>query len=228
MSHLCIENIACPACGVQQELTLFRSLNGERVPAQVEQLLAGTFELRTCAVCRHAFRPEHRMLYAHVPARVWVVMYPLTDRPRFAMLEHGVGLLFAQTFASSPALITHLLERVRPRLVFGQHMLSESARMAHEGIDATTLECAKLLAYRRNLPALTPHGPVELCYEGMPVLGELRLGVHTLAEGRRVGELSVPGDLLDEATVGREAFISQYPALFTQPYISATRYLFGA
>ena len=228
MSHLCVETIACPACGVQQEHSLFRSLNGERVPAQVKLLLDGTFELRTCAACQHAFRPEHRMLYAHVPARVWIVMYPLGDRGRFHQLEQGVDVLFEQTFAHSPALVTGFLERARPRLVFGQHMLSEGVRVAHEGIDPAMLECAKLLAYRRHLAALTPHGPVELCYEGMPVLGELRLGIHTLADGRRVGALDVPGDLLDEAAVAREVFAGQYPALFTHPYVSATRYLFGA
>jgi hypothetical protein len=227
MSHLCSETVACPACGAEQQMTLFRSLNGERVPAQVAELLAGTFEQRTCASCGHGFQPEHRMLYAHVPARVWVVMYPRGERRRFAMLEHGLDLSFAHDFAHAPELVRGMLTAARPRLVFGQHMLSESVRVAHAGIDPVALECAKLLAYRRNLATLTPRGPAELVFEEMAA-PELRLGIHALTDGRRVSELCVPAEFLDEAASARDQFADLYPELFARPYVSATRYLFGA
>jgi hypothetical protein len=229
MSHLCSETIACPACGAEQQMTLFRSLNGERVPAQVELLLAGNFERRGCAACGHEFQPEHRMLYAHVPARVWVVMYPRSERPQFAMLEHGLSLVFANDFANAPELVSDLLTAARPRLVFGQHMLSESVRVAHAGVDPVALECAKLLAYRRNLAELVPHGPAELVFEELEEpASAIRLGVHTLSDGRRAGELRVATTLLDEAAAARDEFAELYPELFARPYLSATRYLFGA
>jgi CpXC protein len=228
MSHLCSETVACPACGAEQEMTLFRNLNGERVPAQVQLLLDGAFERRACQSCGHQFQPEHRMLYAHVADRVWVVMYPRSERPRFAVLEHGLALVFAHDFAHAPELVHGQLASARPRLVFGQHMLRESIRIAHDRIDPAGLECAKLLAYRRQLAALVAHGPAELCYEGRVGSGELALGIHALADGRRVGELRGAADLLDEAAAGRERFEQQYPELFARPYVSAARYLFGA
>ncbi|HKE18149.1 MAG TPA: CpXC domain-containing protein [Kofleriaceae bacterium] len=227
MSHLCGETIACPACGAAAELTLFRSLNGERVPAQVELLLDGTFEQHTCAACGHRFQPEHRMLYAHVPARVWVVMCPRVDRPRFAVLEHGVALLFAESAAGAPEVVSGMVAGARPRLVFGQHMLRESLRTVQAGIDPALLECAKLLAYRRRMPELVRHGPAELCCEGVEA-GELRLAIHTLGDGRRAGELRAPEGLLDEAAAARDELAGRYPDLFSRPYVSATRYLFGA
>lgn len=228
MSHLASESVSCPVCGVEQQMTLFRSLNGERVPAQVQLLLDGSFERHACASCGRDFRPEHRMLYAHVAARVWVVMYPLADRPRFATLEHGLALVFAHNVAHAPELVGEFLAQARPRLVFGQHMLSESVRIAHGGVDPALLECAKLLAYRRNLATLLPHGPAELCYEGTAEEGALRLAIHRLGDGRRAGELRVAGEAMQEVASARAEFAERYPELFARPYVSATRYLFGA
>jgi Zn ribbon nucleic-acid-binding protein len=227
MSQLCGETVACPACGAADELTLFRSLNGERVPAQVQLVLDGTFEQHACRACGHRFQPEHRMLYAHVPAGVWVVMCPRGDRPRFAVLERGVDLLFAESAAGAPEAVSGMLAGARPRLVFGQHMLRESVRTAHAGIDPVLLECAKLLAYRRRLADVARHGPAELCCEGI-LAGDLRFGVHPLSHGERASELRVPSDLLVEAAAGLDELVGRYPDLFARPYVSATRYLFGA
>jgi len=228
MSHLDHERIACPGCGATKEHRIFRSLNGERVASQVERLLDGTFERVTCSGCGVRFRPEHRMLYAHYGLRAWVVMHPPEERHRFEDLEPAVEALFARNFANAPAVVSAGLRGVRPRLVFGQHMLSEAVRVAESSMDPALLECAKLLVYRRSLGDLASHGAIELCYEGRARSSErLQMGVHALRSGTRMGALEVASSLLDEVKHCRDELEGMYPALFSRSYVSATRYLFG-
>jgi hypothetical protein len=226
MSHVEPERIACPSCGATHEHMVFRSLNGEHVPAQVQHLLDGTFEQIACA-CGHAYRPEHQMVYAHYALRTWVVMYPRADRDRFATLERGVELVFERDFRAAPRTVAAGLRGVRPRLVFGQLALSEAVRVSEAGLEPAILECAKLLVFRRNLAAALAHGPAELIFEGLADGERLQLGVVELATGARRGAVTAAPYVLDEVEAARDEFAARYPALFTRPYASATRYLFG-
>lgn len=264
MSQLEAETVACPACGAAQQAQVFRSLNGERVPEQVDRVLAGTFEAITCA-CGHEFRIEHTMLYTHYPLRTWIVMHPPVDRSRFASIEHGVLLVFERDFRAAPAPVAVGLRGVRPRLVFGQAALSEAVRVAQSGLDPIVLECAKLLVFRRNLGLMLDGAPAELLFEGavspeLPPAAPteapaettaeapvetteapaeataptdapaplLQFGLIELTTGRRRGALTVAADILDEVAQTLPEWSSRYPDLFARPYLSATRYLFGA
>ncbi len=240
MSQMARESVTCPNCGAVEERPVLRSLSGDRAPPQVAAILAGTFEAMACTKCGHEFQPEHRMLYACVPKGTWIVMHPRDEQGRFATLEHGVQVLFEREMAGAPAPLKPHLDGLRPRLVFGQHLLSEAVRQSELGMDPAIVECAKLLLYRRHMVRLVPHGPIELCYEGAPPAATLDgkaqdqpddtmlFGIHALATGERIADLTVAPDILDEAVAGREDFQSRHPELFSQPYISATRYLFGA
>jgi hypothetical protein len=227
MSQIATESIMCPSCCESHELTVFRSLNGERIPAQVARLLDGSFELTTCA-CGHAFRPEHRMLYSHYALRTWIAMYPRGDRDRFAMLEHGIQLVFEQDFRGAPPMVAAGLRGVRPRLVFGQAALSEAVRVSEAGLEPALFECAKLLLFRRNLARTVAYGPAELIYEGVTTDDLLQFGIVELTSGTRCDTLTASRDLLDEVGAVHDELVPRYPDLFTRPYISATRYLFGA
>lgn len=229
MSQIISEVVRCVRCGVEQKHTLFKSLNGERVARQVARLVDGTFEAVSCPACGARFRPEHRMLYSHYGLRTWVAMYPPEERPHYAEIEVGVTEIVRRNVAGAPALVSAGLRGIRPRVVFGQHNLSEAVRTVEASIDSALLECAKLLAFRRNLAPLVRSGPSELCYEGVVRgTGHLQFGVHTLATGQRVDTLSLAPDALDEVAAARDELEARYPELFTRAYVSATRYLFGA
>jgi hypothetical protein len=174
------------------------------------------------------FQPEHQMLFVSHARRLWIVMYPLADRADFAALEESVARSIAESFARAPSLVTERLRGVRPRLVFGQHMLAEAVRATYAGVDAAVLECAKLLTVRRNLAQLMAHGPFELCFERFGDGGAPVCAVHALPGGERRDELALPADILAEAQAGRDALQQSFPALFERPYVAATRYLIGA
>jgi len=225
MSQIAPELVTCPSCGTAHEHMVFRSLNGERVPAQVQRLLDGTFERIDCA-CGHAYRPEHTMLYTHYALRTWIVMHPRADRERFATLEHGVLLVFENDFRGAPPMVAAGLRGVRPRLVFGQASLSEAVRLSEAGLDPVLLECAKLLVYRRNLGQAAAYGPAELIFEGILDGQTLQFGVVELASGARRDTVTASRKVLDEIAATSDEFAARYPALFARPYLSATRYLF--
>ncbi|MGH9888705.1 MAG: CpXC domain-containing protein, partial [bacterium] len=158
MSEMTQGLVTCPRCRATQMAGLFTSLDADTIPGQVEAILDGRFERMACA-SGHAFRPEHRMLFVSHERRLWIVMHPLTERPGFAVLERDVAQVIAAGIARAAPAAVEPLQGIRPRLVFGQHMLSEAVRVAYAGLDAAMLECAKLLTVRRNLAALMKHGP---------------------------------------------------------------------
>ena len=228
MSQLDPGVVTCPRCAATWSMALFSSLDADTILPQVEAIAGGTFEQQTCSGCGHGFRPEHRMLFASHVRRLWIVMYPLADRADFEALEVSVARSIAQSFAEATPLVAERLRGVRPRLLFGQHMLAEAVRAAYAGVDASVLECAKLLTVRRNLATLMAHGPFELCFERFEE-GRLPVcAVHALPGGERRAELTLPADAFAEAQGGQAALRVRFPDLFERPYLSATRYLIGA
>lgn len=226
MSEMTESRVACPRCGATWTAGLFTSIDADTIRAQVEAILDGRFERLACA-CGHAFRPEHRMLFVSHERQLWIVMHPLAERPGFAVLERDVAQVIATSIARAAPASGLQLRAIRPRLVFGQHMLSEAVRVAYAGLDAAMLECAKLLTVRRNLAALMKHGPFELCFERLD--GKVaRCGVVSLPAGERVGEMAVPGDVWDEVHDHRTDLEAGFPEIFAGPYMSATRYLLAA
>jgi hypothetical protein len=228
MSKIAPTIVFCPRCQSRQRVRLFDSLNADRVPAQVELILAGTFELVHCEQCGHDYRPEHTMLYAHYSARTWIIMHPRADRPRFTTIERGVELVMARELGMAPPIVAAGTQDIRPRLVFGQHMLAEAVRTAHAGIDPTLLECAKLMAVRSNLQRFLDQGPFELCFESTTDSGELAHAIHALSSGEKIGAFLLPREAMADALAARPVLEQSFPDLFQRPYLSACRYLYGA
>jgi hypothetical protein len=228
MSQKELEVVQCPRCAATWSTGLFHSLHADQMPAQIEAILDGSFERATCQGCGCAFRPEHRCLFVSLARDLWIVMYPLAHRRRFAALEEEALAVIHGNFARAPAAVAAQLSRVQPRLVFGQHMLSEAVRLAAAGLDPSLVECAKLLAVRRNLAQLLPHGPFELCVERVdPAAEAVMCAVHAVPTGERVADYPIPGAILDEARDHRGDLQARFPDLFDRPYLSATRYLLG-
>ena len=224
MSQMEETTVSCPRCGASWSTQLFSSVDADTIEVQVEAIIAGSFERRTCRGCGSSFRPEHGLLFVSHARGLWIVMLPPAERPRFAALEDGVAQVILGNIARAAPVLAERLAGVRPRLVFGQHMLSEAVRVAYAGVGAEILECAKLLTVRRNLPALVKHGPFELCFErfeaGAPVCA-----VHAIPTGERVAELALAGDVLAETEASQPEMQALFPELFARPYVSATRYL---
>ncbi|MCX5747171.1 MAG: CpXC domain-containing protein [Proteobacteria bacterium] len=216
----------CPRCQAAWSSAVFSSLDADTIPAQVDAILDGTFELRACTACAFEFRPEHPMLFVSHVRRLWIVMHPLTDRREYTTLEPAVEATVVHEIVMAAPLVGDRLHGVRPRLVFGQHMLTEAVRAVWAGLDTNLLEIAKLLTIRRNLPALMAYGPFELCFErfddGNPVCA-----IHALPDGARLGEFALARDVFAEAVAGRSLMQQRFPALFERAYASATRYLIG-
>jgi hypothetical protein len=205
---------------------LFTSVDADTIEAQLEALLDGSFERQICDGCGHAYRPEHSLLFASHAHRLWIVMQPPLDRREFAALERGVERVIFDNFAQAPPVLTERLRGIRPRLVFGQHMLTEAVRASYLGIDPSLLECAKLLTVRRNLTELMMHGPFELCFERFEGSAPI-CAVHSLPHGERVAERALAVDILAEVRASQDELQAQFPDLFARPYMSATRYLIG-
>jgi hypothetical protein len=226
MSETTESRVSCPRCGATWTARLFTSVDADTIQVQVDAILDGRFERMACA-CGHAFRPEHRMLFVSHERRLWIVMRPLAERPGFAALERDVAQVIAENLARAAPAAAAQLQAIRPRLVFGQHMLSEAVRVAHAGLDAAMLECAKLLTVRRSLAVLMRHGPFELCFERLE--GKLPMcAVVTLPGGERVAELPVGRDVWAEVQDHRTDLEARFPEIFAGPYMSATRYLLAA
>lgn len=228
MSQLAPSVVTCPQCAASWSTALYTSLDADSLATELDALLAGDFERRTCESCGHAFVPEHPMLFVSHARRLWIVMQPLADRPHFAVMERGVELMLADQLAQAARVIAERLRGTSARLVFGQHQLTEAVRSAYAGLDASLLECAKLLAVRRKLPRLVALGPFELCFERIADDGSLCCGIHSLPGGERQGELTLPADALLEVTGRQGELRASFPELFDRPYTCASRYLLAA
>ena len=227
MSQLAPGLGTCPRCAAPWSAAVFSSIDADTIPVQVDAILDGTFEQRTCTGCGTSFRPEHPLLFVSHARRLWIVMHPLADRSSFASLEPAIEYTIASTIEQAAPVASERLRGVRPRLVFGQHMLTEAVRCAWAGLDAQLVEIAKLLTIRRNLPALMQHGPFELCFERFDEAA-LVCAIHALPSGARLGEHALPADALAEAAAARAVMQREFPELFTRAYVSATRFLIGA
>lgn len=225
MSELTEARVECPACHATQIRTVFDSLNGALIPQQVEAIATGVFEQTTCDACGVTFQPEHRMLLSHLPLGEWIVMQPW--RAQAAWLQHEIEIdaVFGREFDGAPPAVAEQVRDRRPRLVFGQVMLAEAVRLVGLGIPQAAMECVKLLWVRRNLSDFLRFGPSLLCME-LPLIGGFRFGVRALDDGRRIGEVQLSADLLDEVRARPAEFEAMAPRLFDRPYVSAARYLY--
>lgn len=207
MSRMISSVVRCPRCAASWSAELFSRLDADTFEAQADAIRDGSFERMTCRRCGAPFRPEHALLLVSRARGLSIVMQPPAYRPGFAELERGIEQRMAG----------------RPRLVFGQHMLADAVRVAHAGLDAGLLECAKLLALARSAAAERRQGPFELCVERFDGGGPI-CAMHAVPSGERVGELAL-ADALAEARAGEAALRRRFPELFARPYASATRYL---
>lgn len=210
--------LPCPACGAEHPATLFVSLNARRLPQHIAELIAGTFERQTCAACDHRWQPEHRMLLSWPEKRLWAVMLPPDQRPRFAALEGAALAVMRRAFDAAPGVVRPRLDGNEVLLVFGQQALAERVRLAERGLDHGAVEHLKLgLRDRWGLAADADLRLVELDGE------EARFAV---VEGGAIArvEALARADFDAALTPGAvERARAAHPILFDAPWCDARR-----
>lgn len=225
MSKLEHVEVECPICGLPQKTTRFRSLNAQRVPDVVDEILDGSFARLTCDGCGEVWRPEQKMLLADLPNRLWAVMHPRADRSHRNELEQGVRQYFAHEFSKAPSVVLQTLSECQVQLVFGHERLAEAVRLSRLGIPPSLMEGLKLLVFRDSLADFYVLGEVEMVLERQTE-DTLRFGVHRLEDGFRVKSMEVPFSRLHEVAAQQDHFAQHYPDLFEKPNCDACRYLY--
>jgi CpXC protein len=226
MSKVTADLVICSQCAAQHPLRRFESFNADRLGDQVDDIVSGRFERIACA-CGHVFQPEHAMLFTSYERKLWIVMQPPADRRHFAAIERDVERILAENFASAAPQVAAGLAGVRPRLVFGQRMLAEALRIALSELEPALVECAKLLWVRANITTLMSRPPFELVVQGRDADGGLRCVLHDLVEGSPLADTVIGAPTLAAAQELRPQLEDEYQALFTRPYCSAARFLYG-
>jgi hypothetical protein len=226
MSKVTADLVTCSQCSAQHPLRRFESFNADRLGDQVDDIVSGRFERIACA-CGHGFQPEHPMLFTSYERKLWIVMQPPSDRRDFAAIEREVERVLQESFAAATPQVAAGLTGVRPRLVFGQRLLAEALRLSLTELDPALVECAKLLWVRSNIPTLMSHPPFELVVQGRDAEGGLRCALHDLVTGAPLGETVLDAPTMAAAQELRPALEEEYQALFTRPYCSASRFLYG-
>ncbi|MBX3158926.1 MAG: CpXC domain-containing protein [Deltaproteobacteria bacterium] len=120
--------VRCPACGVEQDARLVQSIDAQKDPEAVRQLLAGELNLLACA-CGKRTRLAARLLYTDASASFAVQACPGGEEAMAAG---------AAAFRTSGATGTH-------RLVPSQDALVEKVRILEAGLDDRVVEVAKVL-----------------------------------------------------------------------------------
>jgi len=210
----------CPRCGAASEHGFVASFNADRLVHRVDEILTGAFERVRCGSCGVTFQLEHRMLYAHATAGLWVAMYPCGERIHADEIEPSVRAIFERRLVDVPAFPVPAIRGTVTRVVFGLHALAEAIRAA--GVDASALECLKLELLRDHESMLVAAGAGELCYEG-EAAHVLRFGLYRL-DGIRLGEMTAGRGRLDEIAADHARWRDEYPDLFIGLYVSALRY----
>lgn len=245
MSRIQPSVVSCPRCAHTVPAQLFSSLSADRSPAQLQAILDSEFERQRCPGCGLSFQPEHPVLLVSFDRKFWVQQLPPQQRSDYRAQEQQLLRLHRRLSAAGPARMpettsdeveaapvsparSHDLTFLRPRLVFGQHFLAECVRAQRCGLDWAALEVVKLHTYLLRLGELGRLGPAELCWEGSEANGTLRFGVYSLGSSQRLQTCVQPFDELSPRLPDAAASVARYPELYTLPYVSATRYLFGS
>lgn len=139
------EVIVCPACGHRNEEMVAVSLNGPRVPAVVEAIVAGTFQCFTCAGCGLPYRADGPVLYIDFDRKHWVGEMPAAMEPSWTLLEQQPLDSFRQSIIDlAPAFLRSEAAGFTVRAVFGLDALAEKIRLLDAGLDDRAVEVAKL------------------------------------------------------------------------------------
>lgn len=213
------EQIACPACGVEQTAKLARGVHVSRAPEAREQIFHRTFHRISCKACRVQFVAKRHLVYTDMDRKHWMQVASAEERPRWPELEKLTSEVFERAFTGSP-LAAEMRDTFRVRLVFGMEELREKLVIWRAGLVDSVVECAKLqLVSQDPTLALANHLLVEEADDSSAEL------VAYDAEMRPINHRVISGSLLDSMHDAAEQLQRYLPELFGGEFVSCYRLL---
>jgi hypothetical protein len=224
MATLTPLSVACGGCGARVFGVVADSVNAERTPWVVENLLDGRFQRFDCQVCGAAAIIENQLLYMDLERKHWIGMFPPPQRSRFAEWGRVVEQSFSDALTTAPPPLARAREEFRVRVVFGVAELREKVLAWHAGLDDAVLEVLKLDLMAQQ-PALVARGMMGLLLDGIMVDSTLLFRpLGEAIEGAPL-QLAVAGEAYVEALQEWPRLRAAHAALAAGPYVNIRRYL---
>lgn len=208
-------DVVCPACGTTFVRSLCVSLNGNRVPAVVDDVRAGRFQRFGCPSCGQDVIADGPLIYTDFDRRHWVGCFPRTWEAAWRVLEHQSAESFRR------AMIDHAAPVMRAeadgyvvRTVFGLPALAEKILAFDHGLDDVVLELLKFEIMR------APDAP-ELDLDRRLRFVDRDGDRLRFATGESV--VRVPTAWYDAVTAQLDAYAAVIDVIAAGPYVDAGR-----
>jgi len=225
MSRCEIQQIACPTCGAGRDAKVFVSVNGARIKGAADRLIDGSWGALSCLQCGAEYHRPVPRLFTDLPGKLWLVCYDDPERGRYSMREEEANTIFEREWLERPpAAIREQALSMRRRICFGPAQLREKLLLRRHGFDDRMVECLKLVLMREYASDLFTFGPTEF-YVHRVEPGNFGMVAVSIGEKQQVFELKVEQPTLEEIAQDAERFREAFPELFTNLYVSASRYV---
>lgn len=147
-------DLVCPSCDTVLRRAVCVSLNGNRVPAVIDEIRAGRFQRFPCDGCGQVVVADGPLIYTDFERRHWVGCFPRTTEGAWRLLEHQSAESFRRAMIDHAApIIRAEADGYHIRTVFGLPALAEKILILDHGLDDVVLEILKLEVLR------SPDGP---------------------------------------------------------------------
>ncbi len=225
MSRCEIQQVECPSCGASQDTKVFVSVNGARIKSAADRLIDGSWGALACLKCGAEYHRPVPRLFTDLPGKFWVVRYDDSERGRYSMREEEANTIFEREWLERPpASIRDQARSIQRRICFGPAQLREKLLLRRHILDDRIVECLKLVLMREYASDFFTFGPAEF-YVHQIELGSLGLVAVSIGQKHPAFELKVEQPTLGEIAQDAERFRKAFPELFTNLYVSASRYV---
>jgi hypothetical protein len=225
MSRCEVQQVKCPSCGASQDAKVFVSVNGARIKSAADRLIDGSWGVLSCLKCGADYHRPMPRLFTDLPGKLWLVRYDDSERDRYPMREEEANTIFEREWLERPpAAIRDQALSMQRRICFGPAQLREKLLLRRHGLDDRMVECLKLVLMREYVSDLFTFGPAEF-YVHQVESGSLGMVAVSIGEKHQAFELKVEQPTLEEIAQDAERFREAFPELFTNLYVSASRYV---
>ena len=225
MSRCEVQQVKCPSCGASQDAKVFVSVNGGRIKSAADRLIDGSWGALSCLKCGADFHRPVPRLFTDLPGKLWLVRYDDSERGCYSMREEEANTIFEREWLERPptAIRDQALSMQR-RICFGPTQLREKLLLRRHGLDDRMVECLKLVLMREYASDLFTFGPAEFHVHQVEP-GGLGMAAVSIGETHHIFDLKVEQPTLEEIAQDDERFREAFPELFTNLYVSASRYM---
>ena len=193
------------ACGHEFDALLWDSINVTEQQELKSRLLNGEINQIQCEKCKKRSYIEKHLLYHDVDKKLWVQMFPRSDRSKWQELEEEHKEDLKKNSISKKYFF---------RLAFGQDELLEKVRIFDNGLDDRILELLKLKILEQD-EAMKDISDAELTFSQYHVEdGEIHFKMASL-EKNLSQTLVIPFEHYEEIEESQEHVSGENPATQT-------------